>query len=329
MIASISAGDHTKPCNMLDLFTNSFFAGDGGMSKGAKLAGFRSLYQSDIWEVPKKVFDANKNRPDLSVDNYCRSEGVYQAGQGGDMYNITLESINAFLQEHGYPLLKIGDVPLMTSGSPCQDMSRVNPKRHPSETRNLLMIQQLRTVKKLLPLVVVIEQVDSFFDKPMMPFKESFLRALKQLENEYHWHYGVLNAMDYGARQNRKRVIFLLVRKDLGTLPSFPQPMPIQPSQFVCNLLPDIAAFSVKENFQPANQVFGTMTSSPIQVLTTKGERRIMTIQERQVLCNLEDLDLNVPGVTNTDKCTMLGNMVQIPFMAELCKHIRKEILKA
>jgi len=317
----------------------SFAAGLGGMSKGAKIAGFSSIYQSDIWELTKKVFEFNKEQKILLPDNYCFSEGVYQAGEEGpnkinygNMYNVRLETINNSLAKHGYSTLNLGDLALMTSGSPCQDMSRVNPYRHPSGTRNLLMVQQLRIVKKLMPMVTILEQVDSFFDAPMTPFKESFFRALRQIEGDYYWAYDILNAMDYGSRQNRKRVIFILIRKDLGVPSKFfplPTTKPAQPCQFVNNLLPHIVGYTTKDGYKPANQVFGTMTSGLIRVLTTEGERRSMTIKERQVLCNLEDLNLDVPSVTETDKCEMLGNMVQIPLMADLCKHIRKEILKA
>src|SRR5438270_190963 len=129
-----------------------------------------------------------------------------------------------------------------------------------------------------------------FNDTKMQPFRNEFWNYCRRISGDYHISCQLMNAMHYGARQDRDRLIFLFVRKDLGTLPSYPEPVPVDPSQYVGNLLPHIKGFKNGGKFIRADRLMSTMTSGSIYVKLVEGGTRQMTIEERKVLCNLENL---------------------------------------
>ena len=74
------------------LTTISFFTGVGGFDFGATLAGFTSLFRSDWWDVPGKVFELNRDDDGTKgIPEYLRSEGVFLAGPDkGDITKLDL-----------------------------------------------------------------------------------------------------------------------------------------------------------------------------------------------------------------------------------------------
>lgn len=94
-------------------------------------------------------------------------------------------------------------------GSPCQDFSRSGLKKggeKGSGTRSSLLFETIRIIEemKVKPKLVLWENVKGVLDKNM---RASFFHYLKEIESlGYESKYKILNAMDFGIPQNRKRI---------------------------------------------------------------------------------------------------------------------------
>ncbi|NNV57206.1 DNA cytosine methyltransferase [Limnovirga soli] len=313
-----------------DLTTIGFFSGVGGMSKGLKLAGFKNVYSSDNWDVAGQFYINNlPENNGLDIGDYRTSQGHYQFGEAeGDIYNINFESVNKFLKRFKVKL-KRGEIALINSGSVCHNLSKINPNRYPFADSNYYMFNQFDMVDEFMPAGALFEQVDGMFDNKVNPFVSELMRHYAHtLKHNYHMEVQIMNAKNYGGRQDRKRTIFMLVRKDVG-VPSFPPPCAVKPEQFMNNLLPNITHYNTGKNWKSTKDIVaGTLTANGrIKVIDgTTFEERKMKLEEYQVISNLEGC--NFDGISLTNSIKLMGNMVQIPFMAALGNHMRTEILK-
>lgn len=99
-------------------------------------------------------------------------------------------------------------------GSPCQDFSRSGLKKggeKGSGTRSSLLFETIRIIEEMKekPKVVLWENVKGVLDKNM---RASFFHYLKELERlGYESKYKILNAMDFGIPQNRKRIFVVSI----------------------------------------------------------------------------------------------------------------------
>ncbi len=272
---------------------------------------------SDIWALPEKVYRANNGK------------GLYLTGEAGDLNSITLESLNYQLTRAQKRKLKRGELLIYTSGSPCPGVSRLNPNAYAWDHRNLLMLQQIRLCKELLPSVCVFEQVPGFFDERIKPFSKHFFAILhKELSADYYFDLRRLNAKYYGANQDRNRLIFMFVRKDVGTLPSYPAPSDVVAAQYLSNLLPGVIKYNSGKSWQSAQQVVGTITRGSVKLAFSNSNIENMTISQRQLICGVEHLNLDLEGISMSDKAEMLGNMVPKQFGDAIMKHVFTNILK-
>jgi site-specific DNA-cytosine methylase len=194
----------------------------------------------------------------------------------------------------------------------------------------MLMFDMLRLVDGLRPKTVIIEQVPILLSRGIKPFYE--LLRLKLDSMDYVWEVKVLNAANFGCYQSRKRAIFILVRKDLGVLPSFPEERAIDLS--VQSALATIGAELIRnKNKNKDGKVavksgklpFGTMTSQSMEVFRNN-RWETLNLASRKKLAHMESVDLGsvLPDGAYKD---MLGNMVLPPFAEALAQHVREEIL--
>ncbi|MBI3836838.1 MAG: DNA mismatch endonuclease Vsr [Planctomycetia bacterium] len=108
---------------------------------------------------------------------------------------------------------------ILVGGPPCQAFSRVG-KRVLADPRNALVLDFLRLVKDLRPLVVLMENVPlimTAFDGVVI---EEINEALSELG--YSATAEIATASDYGVPQFRKRALVVAYRNDLGVVPAFP-----------------------------------------------------------------------------------------------------------
>jgi len=314
------------------LFVASFFSGVGGFDRGARRAGFQSLLQSDYWDIAGKAFE-------LNIDNngegkYChlRSEGIYLAGDIlGNIKNMSFDHMQSLIREHLKINIGIGDLDVMIGGPPCQDQSKCNNFKDIMGEKNHLIFPYLDMIEASQPKVALIEQVPDMLGPIFEVLWQKVRLRLNRMRN-YSWNYQVMNAKDYGARQDRKRLIIMLVRRNLNVPVSFPKPVSPDLSKVaVQSLLPDVYHFSpgqYADGIKSAREnVFCTMTATGSEYFYAfDGERRKPLMKERLVLSELEGLHLS--GICETDQKTLVGNMVQVSFSEALFQHIKTHILK-
>ena len=309
----------------------SFFTGFRGMDVGARRAGFQMVFGSDMEPATGIAFNNNLKENNPTLPEFMQSEGVFVSGDDGDITKLSDKRIFEMIEEQMKISVKEGDPDLMFGGPPCPGISRANPKRNAFKELNLLMFAMLEKVRKIKPKVVVIEQVPSILDSSMLPIWNKVKMRLDEL-TDYVWSFKVMNAADYGARQDRKRIIIMLVRKDLNVPPSFPIPTPPDMEKVSLHkLLPHVTHFSAgqfdSKIISAKNKVFCTMTATGSELFyEIDGVERKPTISERLVLTEFEGM--NFKGISKTAQKRGLGNMVQPSLMYAICKHIREHILK-
>lgn len=321
---------HCHPLSNTDnlLTTLSFFSGVGGLDKGAKRAGFTSLFQTDIMKAAGDAFLLNRE----NKVEYLKSEGVFAVGNAvGDIKNLNFTGIADCILANLKMKIAKGDIDVIHGGPPCQDVSKCNNQRSVSSQRNRLIFELLRIIQEARPKVGLIEQVPDLLTWSYFALWSEVKITLNRM-TDYYWDYRIMDAADYGARQRRKRLIIILVRKDLGVPVSFPEPIPLNLDKVaVGKLLPHIYFFSpgqYADGIKTAEEnIFCTMTATGSEkAYGMDGKARDFTIAERLVLTELEGLELR--GISQTNQKTLLGNMVQVSLAESLFRHIRENILR-
>jgi DNA (cytosine-5)-methyltransferase 1 len=169
----------------------SFFAGAGGLDLGFESAGFDVVwaneYDKEIWETYKK------NHPNTILDQ--RS-----------IVNI--------------PEAEVPECDGIIGGPPCQSWSAAGTLRGIKDKRGQLFFDFIRILKAKKPLFFLAENVSGM----LAPKHQNALENIKALfiEAGYELSFKMLNASDYNVPQDRKRVFFVGIRKDLGFQFKFP-----------------------------------------------------------------------------------------------------------
>jgi DNA (cytosine-5)-methyltransferase 1 len=182
------------------------FAGAGGMTLGFEQAGFDVLASVEI--DPVHCATHQFNFPMCSI--LCQDVAQLRGSE------IRKKSA-------------IGgrEIDVVISGSPCQGFSMMG-KRDVDDPRNSLIFHFQRLVLELKPKFFVMENVPGIASgehKELLNILiNSFLEAGYQVEENYQ----VLNALNYGVPQARKR-LFLIGCKAGYELPKYPQPTTIPP----------------------------------------------------------------------------------------------------
>jgi len=159
------------------------FCGAGGMSWGLKKAGIDVRLGVDVDEEVRYPYEANVWTPLWRVD----------------IHDVKSPAIRA---QYTY------GASMLAGCAPCQPFSTLSPKsRSNNDPRRSLIGQFARLVGEVVPDLVVTENVPAA--SRSAEFKE-FIDTLNKLG--YHVAAGVLNFMDYGVPQKRKRLIVMASR---------------------------------------------------------------------------------------------------------------------
>lgn len=172
----------------------SLFSGAGGLDKGFESAGFSTIwaneYDKDIWQTFEKNF------PDAYLDKR------------------TIRDV---------PSIDIPDCDGVIGGPPCQSWSEAGALRGIKDQRGQLFFEFIRILKDKRPKFFLAENVSG-----MLASRHSeALNNIKELFRGcgYNLSFSLLNAVNYGVPQDRKRVFFIGIRQDLGFNFKFPQPL--------------------------------------------------------------------------------------------------------
>lgn len=174
----------------------SLFSGCGGMDYGFKKAGFDIVWANDFDSDAQTVYALNIGEIDkrdiLSVD----------------------ES-------------EIPDGDILTAGFPCQPFSNAGNRKGVHDSRGMLYKECLRIIGKKMPKVIVFENVKGLLSSKYIDGRNLSEVIIEDLSNMngvgYNVVYRLVNASDYGVPQNRQRVLFVGVRKDLNISFVFPK----------------------------------------------------------------------------------------------------------
>ena len=169
----------------------SFFTGAGGLDLGFKRAGFNVVwaneYDKDIW----KTIEANF--PNTILDK---------------------RSIVDVLSD------EVPDCDGIIGGPPCQSWSEAGKLRGIKDHRGQLFYEFIRILKDRQPKFFLAENVSGMLAKR---HSEALKNIHKLFEDcGYRLSFKLLNAVDFGVAQDRKRVFFIGYREDLKKEFKFP-----------------------------------------------------------------------------------------------------------
>jgi DNA (cytosine-5)-methyltransferase 1 len=187
----------------------------------------------------------------LALDLYCGmgglSLGFLYAVEGLQVHGIdvnplAVKTYNANLNRLG-GCAEVADAlkwepaekyDLVIGGSPCQPFSIINNRRPATEHPLFPTFARFfDVVLRSQPKAFVLENVEGLIDSRNIHHLEAQLARLK----EYRVKWRVLDAADFGVPQQRRRLIVIGIRKDLGVQPEFPFPRPTHAERETCTLL--------------------------------------------------------------------------------------------
>jgi DNA (cytosine-5)-methyltransferase 1 len=198
------------------MFNNvvSFFAGAGGLDLGFEQAGFNVIwaneYDKDIWSTYKK------NHPNTELDQ--RSITDIDADEVPDCDGI------------------IG-------GPPCQSWSEAGSQRGIEDKRGQLFFDFIRVLEAKKPKFFLAENVSGMQHARHKDALDNIKKMFK--DAGYDLYYQMMNAVDYGAAQDRKRVIFVGFRSDLSVKYAFPEPIKRADRKSLRDILHDLDGLAV------------------------------------------------------------------------------------
>lgn len=162
------------------------FCGIGGISLGCQMAGLEVV----------GAFDHNESALRTFLKLFPKSK-IFP----GDFLKI---KPNDLLKELG---LRQGDIDFLVGGPPCQPFSVYNRKRSEKDHRAKLIDSYLALAAQLKPRWILIENVPGIVSIGNYRFLEKILKTLDSAG--YSAGYQVLNAINFGVPQRRKRVFVL------------------------------------------------------------------------------------------------------------------------
>ena len=175
------------------------FAGAGGMSLGFEQAGFdiAAAVEYDPIHCATHEF----NFPNCAT--ICRS----------------VADVNGkFIRDHS--TIQGQSVGVVFGGAPCQGFSMIG-KRALDDPRNALVYHFVRLVVELKASYFVFENVRGLTVGQHKRFLEEIILAFRRSHYRVLENYNVLNALQYGVPQDRKR-LFLIGAREGFPLPTYP-----------------------------------------------------------------------------------------------------------
>ncbi len=170
----------------------SLFSGAGGLDLGFENAGFEIVFanefDSHIWATYEKNHTCALNHQDLrKID------------------------INT-----------IPDADGLIGGPPCQSWSAAGAQKGIKDSRGQLFINYIEVLKIKKPKFFICENVPGILFEKNKDALNSFIKSFD--EANYNVIIKKINASSVGVPQDRERVIFFGIRKDLNIIPNLDLP---------------------------------------------------------------------------------------------------------
>jgi DNA (cytosine-5)-methyltransferase 1 len=184
------------------------FCGVGGMSLGFEQAGFTVLAAIDSDPVSAETY--SRNFPNCKV--IC-----------SDVSKLSASRIRS--------LARLGNrqIDVLFGGPPCQGFSLIGKRRF-DDGRNRLLYEFARLVREFQPSYFLFENVPGLLSGNMREYLDSFLTCVKTVGYSHTYPIRIMNALDFGVPQIRRRVVVLGYKKGFRppilTEPQLPNCLP-------------------------------------------------------------------------------------------------------
>lgn len=154
--------------------------------------------------------ELDRKRADFHKHSHPNTHMIY-----GDICEE--DNFNEFVEKS-----RASNVDLLIATPPCQGFSLSGKNKSHEEmqedARNFLIFKVFNAIEKIKPSYVLIENVPRFL-KMNYPYKGGLYNIIdllrEQYGDEYNVDWQILNAMDYGIPQSRKRAFIKIFKKDL------------------------------------------------------------------------------------------------------------------
>lgn len=186
----------------------SLFSCAGVGCYGFKQAGFDCVASNELLEPRIEVQRANHK---------CKYESGYICGDAtkSETHQRIYDEIEMWRKKEG-----LEQIDVVFATPPCQGMSTANYKKtNHEQIRNSLVVQAIKLIMGIHPKVFVLENVRAFMKSTCtdlsgndMPIKESIY---KNLSDDYHIYWKVINFKEYGVPSSRPRTIVIGTSKEL------------------------------------------------------------------------------------------------------------------
>ncbi|MCM1141367.1 MAG: DNA cytosine methyltransferase [Muribaculum sp.] len=169
------------------------FCGCGGLSLGFEQAGYEVLLAIDAWQDALNTYKYNRN----SDHTFC-----------ADLKTLDPKDVSMLLNGR--------TVNVIVGGPPCQGFS-VAGKRIIEDERNTLYKNFVSFVDYYKPEAFVMENVPNILSIGNGVVRDQIINDFTALG--YRVAYQILTASDFGVPQNRKRAVFVGLRKEKFIFP--------------------------------------------------------------------------------------------------------------
>ncbi len=174
-----------------------FFCGGGGMTNGLRQAGINVIAGVDLDSAARDTYQVNN--------------------PGATFVNADLNILETTYFEQHFNVARNDDEMIFVGCSPCQFYSIIHSSKVKSRNTKNLLLQFQRFVEYYRPGYVLVENVPGIMTNAETVWHD-FLTFLQQhgYDNENHENcdYGIVNMMNYGIGQSRKRFSLIATRLD-------------------------------------------------------------------------------------------------------------------
>jgi DNA (cytosine-5)-methyltransferase 1 len=163
-----------------NVYAIDLFCGAGGLTKGLEKAGLNVKLGIDI-------------------DPEC--EYPYSANTSAEFLRASVNSVDGGKLEQYY---RKNGIRLLAGCAPCQTFSSYNKKATSKDERWWLLLEFARLIREIHPELVAMENVPGLADQDVFG---TFIDELKS--QDYEISHSVVECIEYGIPQNRKRLVLL------------------------------------------------------------------------------------------------------------------------
>ncbi len=169
----------------------SFFSGAGGLDLGFNNAGFETIFANDNWEGCQKTFEKNHKIP---------------------LNTKSIVEINPN---------EIPEVIGFIGGPPCQSWSLAGMMKGVKDPRGKLFYTYIDLIAKKKPLFFLAENVAGILSPTHISEFKKIISEFKKIG--YNISYKLLNSKHFNVPQDRRRIVIVGYRNDLGIKFKFPE----------------------------------------------------------------------------------------------------------